>query len=108
MRNKGDEADDIPEELLEEIREIEEELALKPGPRRPRKRYPSNNDIADAIVAVASTYGFAGPEYFPYTVKQYLEGQGFYTGLVNDKRIWRIYETLVRKGRIRDYLGVVW
>ena len=100
--------DDIPEELLEEIEEIEEELGLKPVRQRRQKRYPSNKDVAEAIIEVASTYGFAGPQDFPTAVRGNLEVKGFYTGLVNDKRIWRTYETLVRNGRMRDYLGVLW
>lgn len=47
------------------------------------------------------------PEDLPDRVRRVLEERGFYTGLVTDKRVWRIYETLVRRGRIYDVLGVV-
>ena len=71
-----------------------------------KKPYPRNDDIAEAIMEAMSAPTLK-PEDFPDRVRRVLEEKGFYTGLVTDKRVWRIYETLVRRGRIYDALGVV-
>jgi len=36
-----------------------------------------------------------------------LKEEKFFTGLVNPKRVWKIYENLVRKGIIYDVLDVM-
>lgn len=71
-----------------------------------KKPYPRNDDIAEAILEVTGIPTLK-PEDLPDRVRRVLEERGFYTGLVTDKRVWRIYETLVRRGRIYDVLGVV-
>ena len=71
-----------------------------------KKPYPRNDDIAEAILEVVGIPTLK-PEDLPDRVRRVLEERGFYTGLVADKRVWRIYETLVRRGRIYDVLGVV-
>jgi hypothetical protein len=71
-----------------------------------KKPYPRNDDIAEAILEVVGIPTLK-PEDLPDRVRRVLEERGFYTGLVTDKRVWRIYETLVRRGRIYDVLGVV-
>ena len=71
-----------------------------------KKPYPRNDDIAEAILEVMGIPTLK-PEDLPDRVRRVLEERGFYTGLVTDKRVWRIYETLVRRGRIYDVLGVV-
>ena len=71
-----------------------------------KKPYPRNDDIAEAVLEVVGIPTLK-PEDFPDRVRRVLEEKGFYTGLVTNKRVWRVYETLVRKGRIYDTLGVV-
>ena len=71
-----------------------------------KKPYPRNDDIAEAILEVVGIPTLK-PEDLPDRVRRVLEERGFYTGLVTEKRVWRIYETLVRRGRIYDVLGVV-
>ncbi len=99
--------DEIPEDVIEEIREAEEEVGRESGRVRRKRRYPSARDIAEAVREVALMARGVDPSEFPQMVLEHLESQGFYTGLVNERRIWRTYETLVRRGVIPDTLGVV-
>lgn len=72
-----------------------------------KKPYPHNNDILNAMLRVFSREPFVKPIDFPDKVREELEKEGFYVGLVSTKRIWRIYEEAVRRGFIYDYLNVV-
>ena len=74
--------------------------------RAAKKPYPRNDDVAEAVLEAVSKPTLK-PEELPDAVRRLLEERGFYAGLVTDKRVWRIYETLVRKGRLYDVLGVV-
>jgi len=104
-RRSGEE--DIPEDVLEDLMEAEKELEKEIRPRGGgKKRYPSNKDIIEVIRRMAN-YAFVDPEEFPRLVREELEKEGFYTGLVTDERIWRLYQSLVRSKAIRDYLGVM-
>ncbi len=71
-----------------------------------RKPYPRNKDIRQAIIEVLNE-GLIYPQELIEEVKKKLEERGFYAGLVSTKRIWRLYEEMVRKGFIPDYLDVV-
>jgi hypothetical protein len=75
--------------------------------RRGKKPYPHNGDILNAMVKLFSREPFIKPLDFPDKVRAELEREGFYVGLVSDRRIWRIYEEVVRRGFLYDYLGVV-
>jgi hypothetical protein len=101
--------EDLPEDVLEDLKEsleeVEREIERYSG-RRGKQRYPSNADIAE-VVKRLSAYALLDPQEFPDKVREELEKEGFYVGLVTDERIWRIYESLVRKGAIRDFLGVL-
>ena len=99
--------DYIPEDGLREVLEEEERLyrRMKRGYRK--RPYPSNRDIADAIREVIARHMVEHPDDFPEAVLEVLEERGFETRHVTIKRIWRMYETLVRKGVISDTLGVV-
>jgi hypothetical protein len=94
--------DVVPEDALREVLEAEE--------RRPKRRrrlpYPRGRDLAEAVVEAARLYA-GHPDGFPDFVLEVLEAKGFYTGHVTVKRIWRMYESLVRRGVIGDLLGVV-
>ncbi|RLF19777.1 MAG: hypothetical protein DRZ82_04545 [Thermoprotei archaeon] len=74
---------------------------------RRKKPYPHNSDIADTIMYVLFNEPWIHPDELTERVREELERRGFYPGLVSDKRIWRIYEELVRKGRMYDILQVV-
>ncbi len=69
--------------------------------------YPHNKDIEEAIRRVIAKKPYLRPEEFYDEVIRELREMGFYPGLVTVKRVWRIYEEMVRKGRIPDVLGVV-
>jgi len=71
-----------------------------------KKPYPHNSDIARAIKEALALNPFARPEEFPELVRRVLEGWGFYTGLVSDKRIWRLYADMVKKRQIPNVLNV--
>ena len=92
----------LPEEALREVREAEERRVE----HRARRRYPTSRDIVEAVVE-ASKSGIRNPHDFPDLVFRILEERGFDTTYVTIKRIWRTYESLVRRGVISDVLGVV-
>ncbi len=71
-----------------------------------RKPYPRNSDIVEALKEVLSEV-ILSPDELPQRVRARLEEKGFYAGLVSDKRVWSLYEKLVREGRLPDSLGVV-
>jgi len=101
---RGDYADFLPEDVLREVEEAER--GLKPRGRRRHRPYPRGSDLAAVVVeAVATFYGH--PDEFPDYVLELLESRGFDTRFVTVKRIWRTYETLVRKGVMGDRLGVM-
>ncbi|MCE4601971.1 MAG: hypothetical protein F7B18_02180 [Desulfurococcales archaeon] len=97
--------DEIPDDILEELKEAMEEITPRMR-RRGRAKLPSNREIAEAVIEAARAWE-GSPEDFPDAVRSLLEDWGYNTRYVNDKRIWRIYETLVRRGAMRDTLGVV-
>ncbi len=99
--------DDVPEDVLEELREALKEIEDEAHHYERKKKYPSSKDITDAVIEASYMAAGVSPEDFPDLVRRILEEKGFYTGLVNDKRVWRVYETLVRRRVIRDVLGVV-
>jgi hypothetical protein len=92
----------IPEDVLEEIREYEEE-----GTVRKKKPFPSSRDIVEAVKEAALIARGIHPDEFPDLVLRILEEKGFDTRFVTVKRIWRTYENLVRRGVIPDTLHVV-
>ncbi|ABN69659.1 hypothetical protein Smar_0552 [Staphylothermus marinus F1] len=92
----------IPEDLLEEIMEYEKE-----NKRRNKKIYPSSRDIVETVKEAAIMARGVHPDEFPDIVLRLLKEKGFDTRYVTVKRIWRVYENLVRKGVIPDTLHVV-
>jgi len=71
-----------------------------------KKPYPRNSDIEEAILYIYSRKPFIHPDEFPEEVKRTLKEKGFYTGLVTVKRIWRVYEEMIKKKRLYDFLLV--
>jgi len=95
----------LPEDVLEEVLDAEREERERR--RRRRLPYPTSRDIVEAVVE--ATRLFTGhPDEFPDFVLELLRRRGFYVGFVTVKRIWRVYEDLVRRGVISDVLGVVY
>ncbi len=93
----------LPEDALRDVLEVEDENRRR---RRSRRPYPTRRDIAEAVAEAARIF-YGHPDEFPDLVYKLLEERGFYTGLVTVKRIWGIYEELVKKNVIADYLGVM-
>ncbi len=94
--------DYIPEDVLEEV--LEEERKIMKKKKSP---YPSSRDIVEAVIEAAKMARGIHPDEFPELVIKILEDQGFDTRHVTIKRIWNTYESLVRRGVIRDTLGVI-
>jgi hypothetical protein len=71
-----------------------------------KKSYPRNEDVREAIIEALSKF-FDHPYLFPYAVYEILESKGFNTKYLSYRRIWRLYEEMVKKGRIYDVLNVI-
>lgn len=75
---------------------------------RGRKRpYPHDSDVAGALLKVLAEKPLLHPQDLLEEVRRRLEEEGFYAGLVNAKRVWRIYRRLVEKGQMPDVLMVM-
>ncbi len=105
MSSGRDYSDYLPEDALRDVLDAEREERERR--RRRRLPYPTSRDIVEAVVEASRL--FAGhPDEFPEFVLEILRRRGFYVGFVTVKRIWRVYEELVRRGVISDTLGVVY
>lgn len=99
---------DLPEDVLEDLEAVASEIESETRARVKRKvRLPSSRDLAEVVAEAALQARGVPPEEFPSIVIKLLEERGFYTKYVNEKRIWRVYESLVRRRVIPDTLGVV-
>ncbi len=99
---------DIPEDVLEDLIESISEIKGEASRHTKRKqKLPSTRDLAQIVAEAALSARGANPDEFPDIVRRLLEENGFATRYVTDKRIWRTYELLVRRGVIPDTLGVV-
>lgn len=74
--------------------------------KRRRPKYPSNKDISEAIIR-ALNHPIIDPQNFYETVLAELRGKGLYPGLVTPKRVWRIYEEMVKRKILYDIFNVV-
>lgn len=72
-----------------------------------KKGYPHTSDIVEAIMEILANEVYVKPEQFYDKVRTKLEAKGFKTSYMTIKRVWRVYEEMVRKGRVYDVLGVV-
>lgn len=72
-----------------------------------KKKYPHNRDIMKAIMEVLSKEILIKPSELYDKVKANLEDKDFNTSLLNVKRLWSVYEEMVRKGMICDVLLVI-
>jgi len=72
-----------------------------------RKGYPKTSDIRKAIMKIYRTGVVWHPSELCEVVRSQLEAQGLNTKYLTDKRIWRNYEFMVKKGWIKDWLKVI-
>ena len=104
IKHMLDYSDILPSDVLEEV--IQAETEIKQQKKQKRKPYPTSRELASVIMyAVAAFEGH--PNDFPDYVYRLLEQKGYSTRFVTVKRIWAMYEKLVRKKVISDRLGVV-
>jgi len=75
--------------------------------KKRKKGYPHNSDIMEIIMEILNKEIFIKPEDFYDKVKAKLEEKGFKTSFLTTKRVWRIYEEMVKKKIIYDFLEVM-
>ena len=103
VREMVDYLDSVPRDVLDDVLRYEEEFLRTEFSRgRGKRRFPSNQDIAEAIVQVTGGVLFeAGlPELYEL-VKKRLEEEGFDTSFVGERRVVRILNSLVKKGVVK-------
>jgi hypothetical protein len=71
-----------------------------------KSKYSRNEDVREAIIEALSNY-FDHPAYFPHAVYEVLINKKFDVKYLSYKRIWRLYEDMVKKGKIVDILDVL-
>ena len=94
----------VPEDALREIEEYEEkEYGHRSGKRK--RKYPSNEDIVEAIKNVSGrSLNRYNIDSLYDAVKQYLEERGFDTSALNESRFWRLVTNLAKKGYLKTNL----
>lgn len=75
--------------------------------KKRKKGYPHNSDITEVIMEISNKEIFIKPEDFYNKVKTKLEDKGFKTSFLTIKRVWRIYEEMIKKKMIYDFLEVM-
>lgn len=95
--------DKVPSEVLEDVLRYEEEyLRREHGRVKGKRRFPSNQDIAEAIMQVTGgiLYQAGLPDLYEL-VKKRLEEEGFDTSFVGERRVIRILNSLAKKGVVK-------
>jgi len=102
-REMMDYLDTVPQDVLEDILAYEEEYLKKEhAGRRAKRKFPSNQDIAEAIVQVTGGVLYqAGLPNLYELVKRRLEEEGFDTSFVGERRVIRILNSLAKKGVVK-------
>jgi hypothetical protein len=75
--------------------------------KKRKKGYPHNSDIMKVIMEISNKEIFIKPEDFYDKIRAKLEEKGFKTSFLTTKRVWRIYEEMVKKKIIYDFLEVM-
>ncbi|RZN55859.1 MAG: hypothetical protein DSO09_01905 [Candidatus Methanomethylicota archaeon] len=75
--------------------------------KKRKKGYPHNSDIMEEIMEILNKEIFIKPEDFYDKIIAKLEEKGFKTSFLTTKRVWRIYEEMVKKKIIYDFLEVM-
>jgi len=104
IKQVSDYSDFLPSDVLEEVMQAEAEIRQQK--RRKHRPYPTSRELAEIIKDAVATFK-GHPDDFPDYVYRLLEQRGYSTKFVTIKRIWAMYEKLVRKKIISDRLGVV-
>ncbi len=91
----------VSTDLLREVEEYEKREYSKQH-KGIKKRYPSNEDIVNAIKELTggSINRYIIDELYD-SVRRYLEEKGFDISILNESRFWRLTNNLIRKGCIR-------
>lgn len=93
----------LPEDVVKEINEYEKKY--RTSKTKARGKFPSNEDIVNAILEVTSgkltRYNI---EYLYDNVVEYLRNQGFDTSALTPSRIERLISSLIRKGVLTNML----
>lgn len=90
--------DFIPEEVIQEIREYEEKIDRK-SKGRSKTRFPSNEDVVDAIMKITGgVLTKHNVETLYDNVIEYLKNQGFNTSALTESRVERLVNSLIRRG----------
>ncbi|MCQ5341393.1 MAG: hypothetical protein NO483_06825 [Candidatus Methanomethylicia archaeon] len=75
--------------------------------KKRKKGYPHNSNIMEIIMEILNKEIFIKPEDFYDKIRAKLEEKGFKTSFLTTKRVWRIYEEMVKKKIIYDFLEVM-
>lgn len=96
--NIGRYDDFLPEDLVKEVKEYEERFSKK-SRGKGRARFPSNEDIVDAIINVTgSILTRYNINDLYINVIDYLKSQGFDTSALTESRVERLVSSLLKKG----------
>lgn len=94
---------EVPSDMLKEIEEYEESVQGRKSGKK--GRYPSNEDVVEAIKNVTGgVINRFNIDVLFDNVKQYLEEHGFDTSALNETRFWRLVSNLVKKNILRSEL----
>ncbi len=72
-----------------------------------RQKHPHNKDVMNAIRSIIHGCFLVEPQVFYEVVIDKLSKEGFNIKHITVKRVWRVYEEMVRKKIIDDVLSVV-
>lgn len=91
-----------PEDVLKEVEEYEKRELSRYRVSGAKRRFPSNEDVVDAIKAVSGgVITRANIDHLFETVKKYLEDKGFDTRFLTEGRFWRLVTSLAKKGVLK-------
>ena len=96
---------DVPEDVIEDLMEA----SRRRTPRRTgrRRRRPTRRELMSVGASVIESKPWIKPSEFVDEVLSELEKRGFDAAAINERRVWMTYEEMVRKGFLRDVLGVL-
>ncbi len=97
------ELDNIPQDVLEDVLRYEEEYLRKEMSKgKSQRKFPSNEDVVEAILEVTGGIVYSSTlENLYDMVKKRLEEKGYETKFVNEKRILRLLSSLAKKKRVK-------
>ena len=94
----------IPDDVLQEVSEYERKTVK--SPQRRKGRFPSNEDIVKAIIAVTGgTLTRYNVEDLYDNVIEYLRSMGFDTSAVTEGRIERLVSSMLKRGALSEKLS---